>query len=102
MSRKRYFVTIDMAMMRLSTTKTPDNSIQYEIYATDEEADKIKALLEQIRSEDFREEQVFQHPFQEKKADQEKEATQNELQELYQIIYDLGTIETKEVVKDLK
>ncbi|ALA52031.1 hypothetical protein CAY60_005285 [Shouchella clausii] len=102
MGRKRYFVTIDMAMMRLSTTKTPDNSIQYEIYATDEEADKIKALLEQIRSEDFREEQVFQHPFQEKKADQEKEATQNELQELYQIIYDLGTIETKEVVKDLK
>lgn len=102
MGRKRYFVTIDMAMMRLLTTKTPDNSIQYEIYATDEEADKIKALLEQIRSEDFREEQVFQHPFQEKKADQEKEATQNELQELYQIIYDLGTIETKEVVKDLK
>ncbi|AST94881.1 MULTISPECIES: hypothetical protein [Shouchella] len=102
MGRKRYFVTIDMAMMRLSTTKTPDNTIQYEIYATDEEADKIKALLEQIRSEDFREEQVFQHPFQEKKADQEKEATQNELQELYQIIYDLGTIETKEVVKDLK
>ncbi|PAE88362.1 hypothetical protein [Shouchella clausii] len=102
MGRKRYFVTIDMAMMRLSTTKTPDNSIQYEIYATDEEADKIKALLEQIRSEDFREEQVFQHPFQEKKADQEKEATQNELQELYQIIYDLGTIETKEVVKDIK
>lgn len=102
MGRKRYFVTIDMAMMRLSTTKTPDNTIQYEIYATDEEADKIKALLEQIRSEDFREEQVFQHPFQEKKSDQEKEATQNELQELYQIIYDLGTIETKEVVKDLK
>lgn len=102
MSRERYFVTVDMAMMQISTFKTPDNTIQYEIYATNNEVDKIEALIEQIKSNDFRQEELFQRPFQEKKADEDKEATDNELQELFKVIYDLGTIETKEVVKDLK
>lgn len=102
MNRERYYVTVDMSMMKISETKIPDNTIQYEIYANNEEVDKINALIEQIKSEDFRQEEIFQRPFQEGKADEDKETTDNELQELYTIIYDLGTIETKDVVKDLK
>lgn len=101
MSRERYFVTVDMAMLKISDMKLPDNTIQYEIYATNKEVDQIQALIDQISSEDFRQEEVFQRPFEEKKADDDKERTDNELQELYTIIYDLGTIETKEIVKDL-
>ncbi|WP_245628177.1 hypothetical protein [Shouchella shacheensis] len=102
MSRERYFVTVDMSMLRISDVKTPDNTIQYEIYATDNEVDKIKALLEQIKSEDFQQQEILQRPFQEGKADKDKEVFQNELQELYQVIYDLGTVETKRVVGELQ
>ncbi|GAF11790.1 hypothetical protein JCM19046_495 [Bacillus sp. JCM 19046] len=102
MNRERYYVTVDMAMLQISDLKLPDNTIQYEIYATSKEVDQIQALIDQIRSEDFRQEEVFQRPFQEKEADRDKDRTDNELQQLYTIIYDLGTIETKEVVKDLK
>ncbi|KQL56691.1 MULTISPECIES: hypothetical protein [Bacillaceae] len=102
MKRERFYVTVDMAVMKIAKEKIPDNTIQYEIYANQEEVDRIQAIIEQLKSEDFRQEEIFQRPFQEKKADEDKEMTDNELQELYTIIYDLGTVETKEVVKDLK
>lgn len=99
--RESYYVTLDMAMLAITKTKTPDNTIQYQIYATDKEKDQLAALLERVKSEDFEQQQIFQHPFDEAKADQEKRQTQDDLQDVYQMIYDLGTLETKEIIADI-
>jgi hypothetical protein len=90
-----------MAIMSINKVKTPDNTIQYQIYATDKEKEQLADLLERVKSEDFDQNQVFKNPFDEKAADQEKDQTQNDLREVYQMVYDLGTLETKEVVADI-
>src|SRR6478736_769676 len=94
--RESYYVTLDMAIMSINKVKTPDNTIQYQIYATDKEKEQLADLLERVKSEDFDQNQVFKNPFDEKAADQEKDQTQNDLREVYQMVYDLGTLETKE------
>lgn len=99
--RESYYVTLDMALMSITKTKTPDNTIQYQIYATTKEKDQLAALLERVKSEDFEQQQILQNPFDEGKADHEKNQTQGDLKEVYQMIYDLGTLDTKEIVADI-
>ncbi|TSB45501.1 hypothetical protein [Alkalicoccobacillus porphyridii] len=99
--RESYYVTLDMALMAISKTKTPDNTIQYQIYATEKEKDQLASLLERVKSEDFEQQQILQRPFDETKADQEKVQTQNDLKDVYQMLYDLGTLETKEIIADI-
>ncbi|MDQ0207840.1 hypothetical protein [Alkalicoccobacillus murimartini] len=99
--RESYYVTLDMALMAISKTKTPDNTIQYQIYATTKEKDQLASLLERVKSEDFEQQQILQRPFDEGKADEEKSQTQKDLKNVYQMIYDLGTLETKEIVGDI-
>ncbi|MFK3939612.1 hypothetical protein ACI2JA_19070 [Alkalihalobacillus sp. NPDC078783] len=99
--RESYYVTVDMAIMSINKEKMPDNTIQYQIYATDKEKEQLAELLERVKSEDFDQNQVFKNPFDEKAADQEKDQTQNDLRQVYQMVYDLGTLETKEIVADI-
>ncbi|WP_368503451.1 hypothetical protein AB3N04_14680 [Alkalihalophilus sp. As8PL] len=101
MERERYFVSVDQPVLSITKTETPDNLIQYEIYATPKEKDKIHALLESISDQDFEPQQIFERPFQERAADNEKDHTQKEIRVLYEALYELGTPETKEVIGNI-
>ncbi|WEG16361.1 hypothetical protein PQ478_17905 [Alkalihalophilus pseudofirmus] len=101
MERERYFVSVDMPVLSITKTETPDNLIQYEIYATPDEKDEIHALLESVSNQDFEPQQIFERPFQERKADNEKDHTQKEIRVLYEKLYALGSPETKEVLADI-
>ncbi|WP_100373862.1 hypothetical protein [Bacillus sp. FJAT-45037] len=101
MERERYYVSVDMPVLSISKTETPDNMIQYEIYATEKEKDKIHAKLESISDRDFEPQQIFERPFHERTADNEKDYTQKEIRNLYEMLYELGTPETKEVLGNI-
>lgn len=102
MKRETYYVSIDMPVLSITKTKTPDNLIQYEIYATEEEKDKLYAMLEEISEDDFDPEQIFGRPFDEKAADRDKDQTQKGLRQVYEYVYELGTEETKNILADIR
>ncbi len=102
MERERYYVSVDMPVLSISKTKTPENLVQYEIYATEREKDKLYAMLNEVSEDDFEPQQVFGRPFDEKAADEEKDQTQKEIRQVYEYVYQLGSDETKKILNDLR
>ncbi|MCM3761154.1 hypothetical protein M3212_10210 [Alkalihalobacillus oceani] len=102
MTRETYYVSVDMSILSISKTKTPENVVQYEIRATEQEKDELYALLDEVGDHDFEPQQVFGHPFDERASDAEKDQTQKELRQVYERIYQLGTEETRKVLDNLR
>ncbi|MBB6450634.1 putative NADH-flavin reductase [Geomicrobium halophilum] len=102
MERKKYYITLDQAMMGISDVKTDDNKIQYEIEATEREKEVIGDLLEKIESEDVEGQEILVRPFNEEAADKDKEMMGKEMQQLFSYIYDLGTKQTRSFIEQLR
>lgn len=100
MNKKRhYFVTIDKGDIR--EMSIPDNSVEYEIHATPEEMKEVEMLFVEKRKNAKDAAKFIGKPFDEWGADDERNEYETNLIKIYQKIYNLGTLTTKEKIKEI-
>ncbi|WP_053219679.1 hypothetical protein [Virgibacillus senegalensis] len=101
MSEKRkYYVKVDSGEVK--TVPAFDNSVEYEIEGDYEDKLSLENLFHEQHLAGSRSAELhYEAPFQEVKADQERKKYDDEMLNIYQRIYELGTPETKEKIKEI-
>lgn len=99
MERKKYFVTVDTE--EISKVSIPDDSIEYEIYATPEEVKEIEVLFAEKAKNAKDAVKFVGKPFDERPVDATRNNYEDYLIGLYRKLYELGTEQTKNEIKEL-
>lgn len=97
--KKQYFVNVDTEEIR--EISIPDSGIEYEIIASFDEIKEIELLLIEKRKNAKQAVEYVKKPFDEWGADEERNKYESDVMSLYKRIYDLGTITTKEKIKEI-
>jgi uncharacterized protein (DUF342 family) len=93
--------TLYVSVSSKSLDREASMNEQLEVQGTEEELEKLRHMLEQLRRDD--EATQFRAPIPYKSADHDKATDQfnNDLLQLYQVVYDLGTDKTKAHIKNM-
>lgn len=99
-TKQTYFISLDKET--ISEVSVPDTT-EYEIYATEGEVDRIKLLMEENDQRDFwfAARNILVKPFAEKEVDVMRMEDDENLMEVYQLIYRFGTEETQKKLNEL-
>ncbi|GAA0612349.1 hypothetical protein GCM10009001_31970 [Virgibacillus siamensis] len=97
---KSYFVSVDFKEVR--EMSIPDNEIEFEIKATNEEVKELKELFRDTRKDGKNAIDHLGKPFDEWGADDERSKYDQHLIKIYKFIHGLGTPETKDKIEQLK
>ncbi|RBW71387.1 hypothetical protein [Bacillus taeanensis] len=98
-NKQVYFVSLQSGEMR---NQPWDDQLNYfEIKADPQEAKQLEHLLREVDKRDFNSNAFLLHHFNEEKVDGDREEYQYILEKVYQKVYELGTLETKEQLKTL-
>ncbi|SDL74444.1 hypothetical protein [Sediminibacillus halophilus] len=97
---KKYYVKVDTG--EVLSSPTYDNSVEYEIEGNYEDKLSLENLFHEQHLAGSRSAELhFEAPFQEVKADQERKKYDDEMLNIYQRIYELGTPDTKEKIEEI-
>lgn len=100
MVRKKYYVTVDTE--EISEVSLPENGIEYEILATPEEIKEIEVLFARKEKNAKDAVKFVGKPFDERPVDAKRDNYETYLIALYRKLYDLGTNETRNKIKELQ
>ncbi|MGO4887002.1 hypothetical protein ACJ2A9_04520 [Anaerobacillus sp. MEB173] len=96
MEKKRYYITMNTELLGIREEKIPDmHLIQHEIEATEDELEELKKMLIETKDEDMVISDFFLHPLNEGFAEHDRNDFEEDFQKLHEMIYQLGTPETK-------
>lgn len=99
-TKNNFFVTMDTKEIR--DISIDDNRVEYEIVANEQELMEIKQMFQTMEKESKDAvEDISINPFDEAKVDNERETYDQSLISVYQRLYELGTEETKNKIKEL-
>lgn len=96
MIKKQYFVSVNSG--DISEVPIPDEG-QFEIIATSEEIKNIQYLFNQMDEETKSGLKYLARPFNEQKVDEKRAQNEKDLIQVYQLLFEYGTRETKENIK---
>lgn len=98
--KKLYYVTIDTKEVR--PYSVPDNEIEFEIRATEEQVLEIEEVFAQLNKESKNAaEYIATTPFDEWGVDDERSQYQDDIKRLFHIIATLGTEESKKKLQEM-
>ncbi|GAB3067405.1 hypothetical protein [Virgibacillus ainsalahensis] len=97
--KKSYFVTVDTQEIR--EISIPDSGIEFEIKANEEEKEELEALFMKKNKNAVDAANYIHKPFDEWGADEERDAYDQHMIEIYRIVYKLGTEKTKAKINEL-
>ncbi|MCE7794204.1 hypothetical protein K8O68_17625 [Salipaludibacillus sp. CUR1] len=102
MAKKLFYVAWHGgSYIRLQPVKTDTRTVQYEVEADEQEKQQLEQLIAQVNKNDVIQEHIFVRPFDEYQDDMDKNEFQDEVRELFQLIYELGTEKTRDYLKNL-
>ncbi|MFB4165965.1 hypothetical protein ACE1TI_19735 [Alteribacillus sp. JSM 102045] len=104
MDKQIYYVNLNpISMDDVSKVKIPDSSlIQYEIEATPEELEQLDFLLNETQDHDMEIQNLFTfRHFDESTTETDRHEYQSGMDKIFDMLYQLGTPETKKQIKDL-
>lgn len=100
MIKKQYFVSI--AEQEITDIPIPGQGADYEIMASDQDIEKIKQLFQSAdQHEKDASTYIILKPFDEWGVDDNREGYSRDIQEVYEMIYQLGTEDTKNKISQL-
>lgn len=95
-----YYVTIDTKEIR--TFSVPDNEIEFEIKATDEQVLEIKEIFSRLDNESKNAmKYIGLKPFDEWGVDNERDSYKQDINNLFSIIKKLGTKDTQRKLSEM-
>lgn len=104
MERQTYYVNVNPTSMEdISPTKVDDGElIEYEIEATEAEYKDLQNLLLEVQAHDMELGDLFTFKhYNDKEIDRDRNEFQRGLEDVYRMIYKLGTPETKRQIESL-
>ncbi|MDA3129896.1 hypothetical protein ACFPTR_01245 [Aliibacillus thermotolerans] len=104
MKKQKYYVNLHpLSMDAISTVKIPDPAlIQYEIEATPEERDQLEFVLAETQKHDMELRNLFSfRHYDDVIADEDRNEFQSGLNQVFDMIYELGTPETKQQLREI-
>lgn len=98
--RKTYFISLDKRTV--NKVSVPD-TVEYEVKATPSEIVGFESILRDIDKNDFTyaAKNIPFKPFAEVEADEMRQESDDNLMEAFQFIYNFGTKETREKLKEI-
>lgn len=100
MTKKQYFVSI--AKQEITDIPIPGQGAEYEIIADDQDIETIKQLFKSAdQYEKDASSYILLNPFDEWGVDDNREGYAEDIQEVYEILYKLGTEKTKNKISQL-
>lgn len=97
--KKHYFVAVSESEIR--EIPLDDNEEEFEIVADDNELNTLReSFLNMKEHANTATSFIIKDPFDDRRADRERDAYERNLQQVYRKIYDLGTAETKSKIRE--
>ncbi|PWA08277.1 hypothetical protein DCC39_15190 [Pueribacillus theae] len=102
MKKRLYYVSVETG--DIMQTEVDDNQQYFEIAATDDELNELKALIKDLSYQNLSvtASNMFVHFFENEKHDEDNDRYTNKLYHVYKKIYDLGTPKTKQQFQEMK
>lgn len=102
MKKRLYYVSVETG--DIMQTEVDDNQQYFEIAATDDELNELKALIKGLSYQNFSvtASNMLVHFFENEKYDVDNDQYTNQLYQVYRKIYDLGTPKTKQQFQEMK
>lgn len=99
-AKKSFFVSL--AKELITEVSIPDTT-EYEVIATEEKIDELRALLRDNAHHNisFATSNLPVKPFSEKEVDKKRQMEQDNLLKIYQLLYKYGTQETKQKLNEI-
>lgn len=97
MEKKPYYVTVQQGRVLEDPTVTP---YEFEIFATQEEAGELQKLFERMPADDFANFIDAHIPFVPYHQRESIDVIDDNLSQIYEKIYELGTEETKKFIEE--
>ncbi|MDE5414865.1 hypothetical protein [Alkalihalobacterium chitinilyticum] len=104
MGKDIYYVNLNpISMDNISRTPVNDGQmIEYEIEATDEQYRDLQKLLQEVQAHDLEAADLFTFKhFNEEFSEADRRETQRGLNQVYRLIYELGTPQTKQALEEI-
>lgn len=102
MQKKRYYVEMEQSGMGLSEVQTGENTIQYAVDVTPEEKEKLEKQIDEIKHENASGGEIVARAVDERNADAAKNKMQEKMDNLYIMIFEFGTPETKDFIHEIR
>lgn len=103
MEKQTYYVTVDIgsnAGQIRDQLSLNDPNYDFEIEATEEEIHQLEELFERIEEDDFQTFLVAHLPYRTKERAELSREEDKKISQIYQMIYRLGTEETKKQMRE--
>jgi hypothetical protein len=101
MDKKKYYLSIHAGPNTVEIRDVKgESTYDFEIEASDDEVDKLEELFEHAYSDDFKT-YSWMHVIADKKIEKLTEDFDQTLNNIYQIIYDLGTEKTRSDITEM-
>jgi len=103
MEKQTYYVTVDIGSnvgQIRDQLSVNDPNYDFEIKATEEEIHQLEELFERTQEKDFQTFFVAHLPYQTRERAQASREEDNKISQIYQMIYRLGTEETKRRMRE--
>jgi len=98
--KKHYYVSVDK--QDITDVPIPDHGIEYEIVANASEVEELQQLfMSAAKHEKNAAKFIALRPFDEWGADAEREGYSDNIIKVYETLYKLGTVETKDKISQL-
>lgn len=97
MEKKPFYVSVQQGRVLADPTATP---YEFEIMATEEEAEALQKLFERMPSQDFAnfsDAHIPYVPYHQRKTN---DVIDDQLSQIYEKIYELGTLETRQFMDE--
>jgi len=103
MEKQTYYVTVDIGShvgQIRDQLSLNDPNYDFEIEATEDEIHQLEELFERTQEDDFKTFIVAHLPYQTKERAKMSRREDNRIRQIYQMIYRLGTEETKKRMRE--
>lgn len=102
MQKKRYYVEMEQSSMGISEVQTGENTIQYAVDVTPEEKEELEKQIDEVKHEDPSGGEIIARAVDERNADAAKDKMQMKMDNLYKKIFEVGTAETKDFIREIR
>lgn len=100
--KQKYYITLNPQEMEIGQIRDDSQLIQYEIEVNEQELIEVKQLIQKYRYELYDVADILFHSFHERDVTEDKYQSLDNLEQLFQLIYKYGTVETKHDLENIK
>jgi hypothetical protein len=93
--RKKYYLTLNPQELGIGQIRDDSQLVQYEIEVTEQELHEITNFINKYSSELYDVSDILLNPFNEREVNEDNQQSLDNLERLYELVYEYGTERSK-------